>query len=89
MKLVILMAVLQRYTSLVFGKYVFVYSKSNSKLCLYYVESNCLHFAAFMQRLCGTLARMHISITTDRWTNADLDSGKEKIWTDIKVPYMD
>jgi len=42
-----------------------------------------------MQRLCGTLARMHISITTDRWTNADLDSGKEKIWTDIKVPYMD
>lgn len=36
----------------------------------------------------GTLARIHIPITCDRWTDATLDEGKQKIWTDIKVPYM-
>src|ERR1051325_6723196 len=36
----------------------------------------------------GTLVRMHIPITTLRWKRGELDEGKEKIWSEIKVPYM-
>src|ERR1051325_4505081 len=36
----------------------------------------------------GTLVRLHISITTPRWKKGELDEAKEKIWTEIKVPYM-
>src|ERR1051325_5520636 len=35
----------------------------------------------------STLVHMHISITTSRWKRGELDEGKEKVWTEIKVPY--
>ena len=36
----------------------------------------------------GSLVRQHIPITCDNWRNPALQSGKEKIWTEIQVPYM-
>ena len=44
--------------------------------------------AAKLTSYIGTLVRMHIQITTPRWKKGELDEAKEKIWTEIKVPYM-
>ena len=45
------------------------------------------HNGAKLTSYIGTLARMHVPITFDKWTNKDLDSYKDKIWTDVQVPY--
>ena len=44
--------------------------------------------AAKLTSYIGTLVRMHIPISTPKWKSESLDEGKEKIWTEIKVPYM-
>src|ERR1043165_3711218 len=44
--------------------------------------------AAKLTSYTGTLVHMYILITTPRWKGGELDEAKEKIRTEIKVPYM-
>ncbi|KAI5424484.1 hypothetical protein KIW84_030605 [Lathyrus oleraceus] len=43
------------------------------------IGSNAAKLASYI----GTLVRMHIPITTTRWSNKELGSAKDKIWTEI------
>ena len=42
--------------------------------------------AAKFKSYIGTLVRLHIPITVKTWKNKDLKEGKDKIWSEIKVP---
>ena len=44
--------------------------------------------AAKLTSYIGTLVRMHIATTTPGWKREEMVEGKEKIWTEIKVPYV-
>ena len=48
------------------------------------IGSNAAKLASYI----GTLVRMHIPITATRWSNKELGSAKDKIWTEILVQYM-
>ncbi|XP_050915383.1 uncharacterized protein LOC127130412 [Lathyrus oleraceus] len=45
------------------------------------IGSNAAKLASYI----GTLVRMHIPITATRWSNKELGSAKDKIWTEILI----
>ena len=52
--------------------------------CGQLIEPNGATLTSFI----GALVRNEVPITCDKWRNKQLNEAKEKIWSEIKVPYV-